>query len=62
MELKLAINLAKVFIDKKFFGVSEIVFVHKQNNVNSFLRKTIIVNQNLDLTCNILGKTISREV
>jgi len=48
-------------IDKKFFGVSEIVFAQKQNNLNSFMRKTIIVNQNLELTCNILGKNISRD-
>jgi len=48
-------------IDKKFFGVSEIVFTQKQNNLNSFMRKTIIVNQNLELTCNILGKNISRD-
>ncbi|KAL5239310.1 hypothetical protein ACI65C_006720 [Semiaphis heraclei] len=48
-------------IDKKFFGVSEIVFAQKQNNLNSFMQKTIIVNQNLKLTCNILGKNISKD-
>lgn len=48
-------------MDKKLFGISEIVFVYKQNNVISFMRKTIIVNQDLYLTCNILGKNISGE-
>lgn len=47
-----------VSYEKKYFGISEIIFVEKKGKLNSFLRKSIIISQNLQITCNILGKNI----
>lgn len=47
--------------DKTVIGISEIVFIKNGENINSFLRKNIIIEQDLKITCNILGKNINAE-
>lgn len=44
---------------KKYFSISEIVFIDKQENVKSFIRKNIILSQSLSITCNVLGISIN---
>jgi len=46
---------------KKYFGISEIIFVEKGGMLNSFLRKSIIISQSLKITCNILGKNVCND-
>lgn len=45
--------------DKMFFGISEIVFIPNGNTFNSYIRKTIIIQHDLTIICNILGKNIN---
>lgn len=47
--------------DKTTIGISEIVFIKNRDNINSFLRKTIIIEKDLKITCNILGKNINAD-
>lgn len=61
-ELNLPKNWNKyVSTTNNCIGISEIVF--KQNNdcLNSFLRKNIIIDMDLKITCNILGNFISAD-
>lgn len=54
-------NWHKYFLqDKQYFSISEIVFIRKEDNFNSFIRKNIIIDQNLNISCNILGKNIDK--
>jgi len=48
-------------LDKKFFGISEIVFIQKGDIFNSFMRKSIIIDRDLNIFCNILGKHLSSD-
>jgi len=62
LDLHLPPNWHKYFsYEKKYFGISEIIFVEKEGKLNSFLRKSIIINQNSKITCNILGKNICND-
>jgi len=47
--------------DKTTIGISEIIFIKNRDNINSFLRKTIIIEKDLKITCNILGKNINAD-
>lgn len=45
--------------NKKLFGISEIIFIQKGDIYSSFIRKSIIIDQNLKISVNILGKNFS---
>ncbi|XP_050062894.1 uncharacterized protein LOC126552239 [Aphis gossypii] len=47
--------------DQTTIGISEIIFIKNRDNINSFLRKTIIIEKDLKITCNILGKNINAD-
>jgi len=55
-------NCHKYFsYEKKYFGISEIIFVKKEGKLNSFLRKSKIISQSSKITCYILGKNVCND-
>lgn len=60
-ELNFPPNWHSYSSDKKIIGIFEIIFI-KNENINSHLRKNIIIDMDFKITCNILGKNITDDM